>query len=158
MLVVSLGEREALKTRIMIKNKLLFSTFNTQICTDVLTWPVFQTIVSQLRYARNFERRMAQMVMDLHACLPRKAQRAWKMLSREGSSRGHHSAFRYPSSYQVETSWSCFLRSRGKSYFVNQAICWGFSFSKWASPGGSVVKNPPANVGNAGDTGSIPGL
>ena len=29
---------------------------------------------------------------------------------------------------------------------------WGFSFS-----GGSVVKNPPANAGDAGDTGSIPG-
>ena len=25
-------------------------------------------------------------------------------------------------------------------------------------PGGSVVKNPPANAGNAGDMGSIPGL
>lgn len=24
-------------------------------------------------------------------------------------------------------------------------------------PGGSVVKNPPANAGDAGDTGSIPG-
>jgi len=28
---------------------------------------------------------------------------------------------------------------------------WGFS-------GGSVVKNPPANAGDAGDVGSIPGL
>ena len=25
-------------------------------------------------------------------------------------------------------------------------------------PGGSVVKNPPANAGDAGDVGSIPGL
>ena len=25
-------------------------------------------------------------------------------------------------------------------------------------PGGTVVKNPPANAGDAGDTGSIPGL
>ena len=25
-------------------------------------------------------------------------------------------------------------------------------------PGGSVVKNPPANVGDSGDAGSIPGL
>ena len=25
-------------------------------------------------------------------------------------------------------------------------------------PGGSVVKNPPANAGDAGDTGSVPGL
>ena len=25
-------------------------------------------------------------------------------------------------------------------------------------PGGSVVKNPPANAGDAGDSGSIPGL
>ena len=28
----------------------------------------------------------------------------------------------------------------------------------WASPGGSVVKNLPANAGDPGDTGSIPGL
>ena len=26
------------------------------------------------------------------------------------------------------------------------------------SPGGSVVKNPPANAGDAGDMGSVPGL
>ena len=25
-------------------------------------------------------------------------------------------------------------------------------------PGGTVVKNPPANAGDTGDTGSIPGL
>ena len=25
-------------------------------------------------------------------------------------------------------------------------------------PGGSVVKNPPANAGDAGDVGSVPGL
>ena len=30
-----------------------------------------------------------------------------------------------------------------------------YSHSSWASPGGSVVKNPPANAGNAG---LIPGL
>ena len=28
----------------------------------------------------------------------------------------------------------------------------------WSFPGGTVVKNPPANVGNARDTGLIPGL
>ena len=28
----------------------------------------------------------------------------------------------------------------------------------WASPGGSVVKNPPANAGDARDMGSIPGF
>ena len=29
---------------------------------------------------------------------------------------------------------------------------------KWGSPGGSVVKNLPANARDAGDMGSIPGL
>ena len=29
---------------------------------------------------------------------------------------------------------------------------------KMGFPGGTVVKNPPANAGDAGDTGSIPGL
>ena len=33
----------------------------------------------------------------------------------------------------------------------NLAVCWGF-------PGGAVVKNPPANAGDARDKGSIPGL
>ena len=28
----------------------------------------------------------------------------------------------------------------------------------WGFPGGSVIKNPPANAGISGDTGSIPGL
>ena len=27
----------------------------------------------------------------------------------------------------------------------------------WGFPGGSVVKNPPANAGDAGDSSSIPG-
>ena len=30
-------------------------------------------------------------------------------------------------------------------------MCWGF-------PGGPVVKNPPADEGDAGDKGSVPGL
>ena len=30
--------------------------------------------------------------------------------------------------------------------------------SGWGFPLGSVVKNPPANAGDAGDAGSIPGL
>ena len=30
--------------------------------------------------------------------------------------------------------------------------------STWGFPGGSVVKNPSANSGDAGDAGSIPGL
>ena len=34
---------------------------------------------------------------------------------------------------------------------TNLHILWGF-------PGGSVIKNPPANTGAAGDTGLIPGL
>ena len=36
--------------------------------------------------------------------------------------------------------------------FLGAYVCdWGF-------PGGSVVKNPPAKLGSAGDVGSIPGL
>ena len=34
----------------------------------------------------------------------------------------------------------------------------GFSCLEAGFPGGSGVKNPPANAGDAGDTGSIPGL
>ena len=30
-------------------------------------------------------------------------------------------------------------------------------YIKWGSPGGAVVKNPPARAGNARDAGSIPG-
>jgi len=34
---------------------------------------------------------------------------------------------------------------------------WLLLFLQMGFPGGSVVKNPPANAGDAGDTGSIPG-
>ena len=33
-----------------------------------------------------------------------------------------------------------------------------YIYTQMAIPGGSVVKNPPANAGDAGDMGSIPGL
>ena len=33
-----------------------------------------------------------------------------------------------------------------------------FFFTSQGFPGGSVVKNPPANAGDTGDSGSIPGL
>ena len=53
----------------------------------------------------------------------------------------------------------CFLdqKSRGLnafpiiSHFFLRKIKWGF-------PGGSVVKNPPANAEDARDSGSIPGM
>ena len=32
-----------------------------------------------------------------------------------------------------------------------------YIYTQMAIPGGSVVKNPPANAGDAGDMGSIPG-
>ena len=31
-------------------------------------------------------------------------------------------------------------------------------YSEWGFPGGSVVKNPPSNAGEAGNVGLIPGL
>ena len=34
---------------------------------------------------------------------------------------------------------------------------WREVFSSWGFPGGSVVKNPPANIGDTGDAGLIPG-
>ena len=45
---------------------------------------------------------------------------------------------------------------------VFQPLLWFSFFFTWyptwmGFPGGSVVKNPPANAGEAGDTGSIPG-
>ena len=42
-------------------------------------------------------------------------------------------------------------RVGGKTSWVNIGVgrCWAF-------PGGSVVKNPPANVGDTGDAGLIP--
>ena len=36
-------------------------------------------------------------------------------------------------------------------------MIWGTYISVEASPGGSVVKNPPANAGDTGDMGLIPG-
>jgi len=42
---------------------------------------------------------------------------------------------------------------------VHVLINYYFSlFSSWGFPGGSVVKNPPANAGDTGDAGLIPGL
>ena len=35
---------------------------------------------------------------------------------------------------------------------------WYTHAEQWGLPGGSVVKNPPANTGDIGDAGSIPGL
>ena len=35
---------------------------------------------------------------------------------------------------------------------------WGVPSTVRGFPSGSVVKNPPANIGNAGNMGSIPGL
>ena len=32
------------------------------------------------------------------------------------------------------------------------------TFINWDLPGGSVIKNPPANAGNAGDAASMPAL
>ena len=41
---------------------------------------------------------------------------------------------------------------------VHVLINYCFSlFSSWGFPGGSVVKNPPANAGDTGDAGLIPG-
>ena len=51
-----------------------------------------------------------------------------------------------------------FLSSTNSKVFKNQLdlLCW--QPDEWEGfPGGSVVKNLPANVGGAGDTGSIPG-
>ena len=36
-------------------------------------------------------------------------------------------------------------------------LCGNSKFQKWGFPGGSVVKNPPANAEDIGDAGSIPG-
>ena len=41
--------------------------------------------------------------------------------------------------------------TKTKIYFLTYVGCWGF-------PHGSVVENPPANAGDTGDAGSIPGL
>ena len=41
----------------------------------------------------------------------------------------------------------------------SQEICiYTYIYTKWASQVAKVVKNLPANAGDAGDTGSIPGL
>ena len=43
------------------------------------------------------------------------------------------------------------LRAETASFRLSKQLYWGF-------PGGSVLKNPPASAGDAGDMGLIPGL
>ena len=47
------------------------------------------------------------------------------------------------------------LQFHGKSFFLVALISPPLNFLGF--PGGSVVKNPPANIGDSGDMGSIPG-
>ena len=51
----------------------------------------------------------------------------------------------------IGTAFKSQCLTKTKSYFLTYDGCWGF-------PRGSVVKNPPANAGDTGDTGLTPGL
>ena len=51
-----------------------------------------------------------------------------------------------------------FIKWAQQSTYLSQREAWGLNESRWKGfPGGSVVKNPSANEGDARDVGLIPG-
>ena len=48
--------------------------------------------------------------------------------------------------------------TKSSEWKLHKKINWWSSIIYWGFPGGSVVKNLPANAGDSGDAGSNPGL